>query len=189
MSEETRRPSEAKQGGCSASPRRWETVEGANEYIRQLEADYSKLADENRALRTPNPSPGRYADLVDAVRAYLIDTVPMCDEGGCPRLATTEMSERALCDDHMPALGSTQDAWEMDHADLWRMVEEGRNPTPWLRKGPEDRPSSPPRCTVCGASRIVGDNGRVGVCSLVLGGDGKGGCPDSLRDVSRRRRS
>jgi len=31
----------------------------------------------------------RYDDLVDAVRAYLIDQAPPCNEGGCPRLAYT----------------------------------------------------------------------------------------------------
>ena len=40
-----------------------------------------------------------------------------------------------------------------------------------------------PRCTVCGASRIVDENGRAGACSLVPGRDGRGGCPDPLHDV------
>jgi|GEM_PF-4754400 len=50
---------------------------------------------------------------------------------------------------------------------------------------PNLRPSeatTTPRCSVCGASRIV-QNGRAGACSLVPGRDGTGGCPDPLRDV------
>jgi hypothetical protein len=47
----------------------------------------------------------------------------------------------------------------------------------------------PSRCTVCGSNRIPLDRAgtRFGACSLVPGNDGKGGCPDPLRDCDRER--
>lgn len=57
-----------------------------------------------------------------------------------------------------------------------------------LRQRTEPARTDSPRCSVCGASRIVGDDGRVGACSLVPGSDGKGGCPDPLRDYNAEQR-
>lgn len=56
-----------------------------------------------------------------------------------------------------------------------------------LRPGAPTPPaaSEEQRCTLCGASRIVDENGRPGACSLVPGRDGKGGCPDPLHDVRK----
>lgn len=53
-------------------------------------------------------------------------------------------------------------------------------PRPFCR---EHRAEHAPRCTVCGAQRIVQNDGRVGACSLVPGRDGKGGCPAPLHDA------
>lgn len=40
----------------------------------------------------------------------------------------------------------------------------------------------PPRCSLCGASRIIDARGRATACSLVPGSSGEGGCKDPLYD-------
>jgi hypothetical protein len=59
---------------------------------------------------------------------------------------------------------------------------------PGCETGWEPAPETPApsgRCSVCGSQRIPLTRNRTmfGACSLVPGRDGKGGCPDPLRDV------